>query len=61
MDPMAVTIWTGWRQGEYREWTVGRTSQYRLLSVVVTERAELWRVLSARDASRHEAREYTQR
>ena len=61
LDPMAVTIWTGYRGGEYREWIVGMTRASRLLSVVVTERGVLWRVVSTRDAARHEAEEYTRR
>jgi uncharacterized DUF497 family protein len=44
------------RSGEVRVSTLGRTDGGRLLLVVITQRGELSRVVTARDASRRERR-----
>lgn len=58
-DPLAVTIHDPDHSlGESRFVTIGLSSAQRLLVVVHTERAERIRLISAREASRVERRQY---
>jgi uncharacterized DUF497 family protein len=49
-----------WRHsiGEDREITIGRSNRDRILVVIVTERGDVMRIISARRATRREVRRY---
>jgi len=57
-DPSAVTIEDPDALGEQRFVTLGMDSLQRVLVVVYTQRGERTRLISARKASRNEAKQY---
>jgi uncharacterized protein len=61
LDPNATTIDAGMYGNEYREALVGMTRLGRLLLVIITERGEHLRVVSARNSTRAEGKEYFRR
>lgn len=58
LDPGRYALSRGWHGGEYRYALVGRTDAGRTLTVVFVRRGARLRVITARDASQHEARLY---
>lgn len=57
-DPLAMTMEDPDAQGEQRFVTVGLGSAGELLLVVYTERTEVYRLISARRATRNEREQY---
>jgi hypothetical protein len=58
--PFVVAPDAGHSRGESRYAALGRTEEGRRLTIIVTVRATLIRVISARDMSRRERRIYEQ-
>jgi len=61
LDPGSADAEAYDAEGEHREAIIGMTGDYRLLYVVYTERGNLLRVVSARDATRFETELYRRR
>lgn len=57
-DPLALTVQDRDAEGEVRFITIGLGSAGELLVVVYTERHDVWRIISARRATRKERRSY---
>jgi uncharacterized DUF497 family protein len=57
-EPLLVAVDANHSQGEPRFYALGQTDEGRLLFVVFTIREKLIRVISARDVSRRERKEY---
>ena len=58
-DILSYTFADKWHSiGEQREITIGYSSGNRLLIVVSTERESVIRIISAREANKHERKEY---
>ncbi len=60
-DPLAGTMPDPVSEGEYRFVTTGLSARGRLLVVVTTERGHTIRIISAREPTRREKKQYEQR